>query len=790
LLMKTNTKKIVLLDAHAIIHRAYHALPGFSTKDGDPTGALFGVCTMLFKIIDDFNPDAIIACYDLPEKTFRHEAYAEYKGGRAKTDDELVFQLEQSRSIFHAFNIPIYDLPGFEADDMLGTIVEQTKDERGISIIIASGDMDTLQLVEGDRVRVYTLKKGIKDTIIYNEKAVIERYGFTPVLLPDYKALRGDPSDNIIGVPGIGDKTATDLVKNFGAVEHILSLAKDRPETLKEAGIKDRMIHLLATHEEEALFSEVLATIRRDAPIDFVIPDGHWKDGVNTKLVIELLDRFEFRSLVPRIKTLFSVEEEVALAPVIVDEEVFQKARICYWLLDSEKTNPKPEDILSFTKKSSIEDALIHLETLISKEGLDFVYNDIELPIVPIIKTMEETGISVDVSVLSGLSKTYHKELASIQEKIYTLSGGEFNINSPKQMSEVLFEKMGLPTKGIKKNATGGYSTQADQLEKLEEYPIIAEILRYREVQKVLSTYIDALPLSVRADGKIHAEFIQTGTTTGRFSSNNPNLQNIPSSLVLGREVRNAFVSRPGYSLVACDYSQIELRVAALLSQDEALLSIFSAGEDVHASVASRVFGVPVGEVTKEMRRRAKVINFGIIYGMGVLALKKSLGGTKEEAEQFLASYFKQFPRVKGYLDETKVSARETGFTKTLFGRKRFFPAIKSNVPFIRAMAERMAINAPIQGTATADIVKLAMKYTFNRIKKEGLLGDVLLLMQVHDELIFEVRDSLVDTVVPMLVSEMEKEIPKEFLGDKVCPPIVVDAQVGKSWGNMAPYKK
>jgi DNA polymerase I len=793
--MKNKKKKIVLLDAHAIIHRAYHALPGFATKDGDPTGALFGVCTMLFKIIKDFKPDSIIACYDLPEKTFRHEAYEAYKGGRGKTDDELVLQLESSRSIFEAFNIPIYDKVGFEADDILGTIVEETLDNKDVEIVIASGDMDTMQLISGDKVVVYTLKKGIKDTVTYNEDAMRDRFGFGPELLPDYKGLRGDPSDNIMGVPGIGEKTGTILISNFGTVENILDLAKNNPDKLKEVGIKDRIVGLLVEHEEEALFSKTLATIRRDVPIDFVVPENHWKDGVDLSLITELLEKFEFRSLLGRVHDILDIEisekDKVSVEDLGEEETLsFEKAQIALWLLDSDKTNPSLDDILFFTKKKNIKDALGMLEKSIADQGLDFVYHDIELPIMSVIKNMEKAGISINTKALDKLSKKYHKELQGLESKIYNLAGMEFNIRSPKQLGEVLFEKMNLPTKGIKKNTSGGHSTRADQLEKLSDHEIISFLLRYRELQKVLSTYIDALPGYVGEDGRIHAEFDQAGTTTGRFSSNNPNMQNIPSSDILGKEIRKSFVASKGNYLVSYDYSQVEIRVAAILSQDEKLLEIFQKGEDVHAGVAMHVFGVGKDEVTKDMRRRAKVINFGIIYGMGVLSLKKSLGGTKKEAEEFMANYFNQFPAVKTYLEEVKEFAREKGYTETLFGRKRFFPSIKSKVPFIRAMAERMAINAPIQGTATADIVKIAMRAVDEKIKEKGWEKDVVMIMQVHDELVFEVKKTVLPEMALVIRDVMERSIPEKFLKGRASTPLVVDILYGEDWGSLRPYEE
>ncbi|VAW13140.1 DNA polymerase I, partial [hydrothermal vent metagenome] len=744
-----NKKILVLLDVHAILHRAYHALPDFVSKKGEPTGGLYGLSAMLIKIIRELKPDYIAACYDLPEPTFRHEAYKEYKKGRAKAQDDLIHQIKRSRDIFEAFNIPIYDKPGFEADDLLGTIAEQVKKQKDIKTIIASGDMDTLQLVEGDSVVVYTLKKGINDTIIYDEKGVEERFGFSPELLIDYKGLRGDPSDNIIGIAGIGEKTATTLLQKFGKLEDIYKKLKKDEEAFVNAGIKPRMINLLKEGEEEAIFSKTLATIKRDVPIEFFLPEKKWQESFEPEKTEKLFAELDFRRLRERVREISGGEaktqEEWSRPDLdhLDNKEDLKKAQIALWLINSDITNPDLEDILEYTGKSTLEESLPVLLGVVEKNGLQKVLNDVELPIVPIIEEAQNTGVLVDTPYLKKLSKEYHKKLASLESKIWKLAGGEFNINSPKQMGEVLFDKMGLSTKGLKKTAGGSRSTRESELVKLkDEHEIIKHILAYRELQKLLSTYIDNIPQMVGLpapsgerqagkDDRLHTTLNQTGTTTGRMSSTNPNMQNIPARDGLGKAIRNAFVAEKGHSFVAFDYSQIEMRILAVLAKDEKLTKVFKDGKDVHSSVASFVFGVPEDKVSKDMRRKAKVINFGIIYGMGVNSLKANLGGTRAEAQEFYDNYFKAFPKIAAYFDGVKKDANKKGFTETMFGRRRYFKGIKSSIPYIRSMAERMAINAPIQGTA-ADVIKIAMKKADEKLKTEGLADKAHLLLQIH----------------------------------------------------------
>lgn len=796
-------KKIILLDSHAIIHRAYHALPDFNNSQGEPTGAIYGLSTMLFKIITELKPDYVIACFDLPKKTFRHEAYENYKAGRVKTDDALIFQLTRARDFFRTFSIPIYECEGFEADDLLGTITEQLKSQKDkYEIVIASGDMDTLQLVKQDFVYVYTLKKGINDTILYDEKKVFERFGFAPSFLPDYKGLRGDPSDNIIGIKGIGEKTATSLISKYSTIENIYKNIKKNESDFKEIGITERILNLLKEGEDEALFSKTLATIRLDAPIKFNIPKKKWIKEVDKEKVANLFRELEFKSLQGRFLKLFEGEidnkkEETNSENHLEDKAEIEKAKIAYWLLNSERTNPDFDDIVHYNGSRNFKEAITRLEEDIKKEKLEYVYRNIEIPIISIIKKMETNGILIDLKYFKKISEEYHLELKKIEDKIFELVGQEFNINSPKQIGEIIFGKLGISTKGIKKSAGGSISTRESELEKLvDSHPVIREILKYRELQKLLSTYIDTIPSLVGEDGRLHASFIQTGTTTGRFASNNPNLQNIPTRSERGKSIRNAFISKEGYSLVSFDYSQIELRIAALLSQDSYFIKSFKEGKDIHQAVAMKVFGVDENGLTKEMRRRAKIINFGILYGMGVNALRQNLltedseTGQKaevgrQEAQNFYDNYFMQFPQIASYLENIKIFAKKYGYTETLFGRKRYFPTIKSPIPFIRATAERMAINAPIQGTATADIIKIGMKKAEETLSRNNLSDKANLILQVHDELIYEVKDEYCKEVSSAVKKSLENIIPKEFLGDKEDVPLVVSVSIGKNWGDL-----
>lgn len=796
---KFGRERLVLLDAHAIIHRAYHALPDFTSPTGEPTGALYGLSSMLLRIITDLEPDYIAACYDLPGPTVRHEAYEGYKATRAKSDDALTHQLTSSRRVFEAFCIPIYEREGFEADDILGTIVEKLKDDEGLEIVIASGDMDTLQLID-ERVTVYTLKKGLNDTILYDRKAVETRFGFPPELIPDYKGLRGDPSDNIKGVPGVGEKTATQLIIEFGSVEDIYGIVKKDKELLVKKGITPRMVSVLEAHEEDARFSKALAVIRRDAPISFVLPAARWQEHPDLGGIRVLFEELGFRSLRPRLEALLKThqkeedegggeeEDEKKEQKEVIPETKLREAKVILSLLYSEFTNPNPEEILAYASTRSFDEAYVFLEKKLEEVGrVKDVYTTIEKPLVPVIMKMEEDGVLVDKKELETLCAVYTKERNSIAQKIYTAAHKEFNIASPKQLSEVLFDDLQLGSKGQKKTATGQRSTKESELIKLRElHPIIDDILEYRELQKLLSTYIEAIPPLLDEESRLHTSFVQIGAATGRMASQNPNLQNIPVKDERGRAIRKAFIAPKSSILIALDYSQIELRIAAFLSKDEQLCDIFKNGRDVHQEVAARVFKVAPGKVDAEMRRRAKVINFGILYGMGVNSLKQALGTSVADAHQFYDEYFSTFTTLSKFLENTKGFARKQGYTETLFGRRRQFPEMKSPLPYVRAQAERTAINAPIQGTQ-ADIIKLAMVRIHNWLLEKGIREETKLLLQIHDELVYEVTEEQADSVANAIRSIMESVV---SLQETNGVPIIVEAKKGHSWGEMKPLER
>lgn len=821
-------KRIVLLDTHAIIHRAYHALPDFRAKDGTPTGALFGLSTMLASIIRELKPDYIFACYDLPGKTFRHEAFEEYKGTRKKGDDDLVTQLISSHEIIEALGIPIYAEPGFEADDIIGTIAHKFANKTDYDIIVASGDMDTLQVIQDKHVRVFTLKKGLSDTVLLDEDAVIARFGFEPKYIPDYKGLRGDASDNIPGVPGVGEKTGMILISNFHTIENLYQILKKSPDVVKAAGVTDRIIRILIENEDGAIFSKMLASIRTDAPVKIEIPKKTWVETFDREKADKTFKKYEFKNMLARFdgvtskagsaeivsssslssnklsrsssKTVSATStgtknnkaEALTAKPKTllessIDTTSFEEAKLMLWLLDSENTNPDLETILEQTDAPTFEEAKKILEEKIQKEKkLLWLYEKIEKPLVPIVEKMSSRGILMDKAYLEILSKNIHKEITVLEKEIKTLAGEDFNLNSPKQLSHVLFEVLNLPTKGLKKRKDGLYSTDVDTLNKFaEEYPVVAKMIEYRELEKLRSTYIDAWPTMLDGSDVLHPRFILTGAATGRFSSQNPNVQNIPIRGERGKEVRRAFIARPGYTLVALDYSQIELRVVALLSQDPSLIKVFNSGSDIHSEVASRLYNVSADEVTKDMRRHAKVINFGILYGMGSTALAKEMGISRNDAKNVIDTYFSRFPKVAQYIESVLQDARQTGYTETLFGRRRRIPNIKSNIPYLRAMAERMAGNAPIQGTATADIVRMAIVEIEKMLKKEGLASDVFLLLQIHDELVFEINDTVLDKATRFIKAVMESPLPVEFTGTMETVPIITETHHGKNWGDM-----
>lgn len=783
---KDGTRRLVVLDSHAIIHRAYHAIPGLSSSKGEPTGALYGLISMLLRIIEDLKPDYIVAARDLPGMTHRHELFEEYKATRKEAEPELVVQLEKAPDVFKAFGIPLYEAAGFEADDVIGALVRQARRVKNLNIVIASGDLDTLQLVEGKRVQVYTLRKGLSDTILYDEDRVRERYGFGPEHIPDYKALRGDPSDNIPGVRGIGDKTATELIEEFGFLEEIYEALETRTDTFTER-VKPRTVELLRNGRADALRSKKLAKISVHAPITFELPAERWKLTDHTDHILSLCDELEFRSLKERIRSIISGSlgtERETPAELPPSAEIIETA-IALWLIAPEITNPGFEEILRYAHTDNFASAREKIFSDLRATGrLREVYEKIEKPLIPVVQRLNETGVFLDTNYLRKLGREYGRELNVIAGRVFAHAGHEFNINSPRQLAVVLFDELGIALQRHKKTSTGMRTTREEELERLvSTHPIIADVLAYRRLQKLLSTYIEKMPALVGSDGRLRAEFLQAGTATGRMASQNPNLQNIPVKTELGRRIRTAFAAEYGRVLIAIDYSQIELRIAAGLSGDAKLISVFERGGDVHAAVAAEVFHVPPEHVDYEMRRRAKIINFGILYGMGVHALRSALGEdvSRDEAARFFSEYFADFSGLARFIERTKAEARRLGYTETLFGRRRYFPAFKSALPNLVAQAERMAINAPIQGTQ-ADIIKLAMVKVDRLIEESGWRQRAKLILQVHDELVYEVDERDSDDVAKALKLAMESVVsPEELHG----VPIVAEVRVGRNWGDM-----
>jgi len=791
---KEQKEKLILLDSHAIIHRAYHALPEFSAAStGEPTGALYGLVAMLIKIINDLKPDYIVAAFDLSGPTFRHEAAESYKAGRKENEKDLELQLERAKDVFKAFGIPIYSCPGFEADDIIGTIVHKILNPKSKilnpDVIIASGDMDTMQLVDGKKVQVYTLKKGLNDTILYDEKKGVERFGFPPKKLIDYKGLRGDPSDNIVGVKGIGEKTATELIQKYGAIEEIYKVLKK-----EKADVRERIKNILLEGEEEALFSKTLATIRTDAPINFKLP-AEWKENFDLEKVLALFKILGFRTLSERVKKLAENSEtgqktalssrarDARSAPADAVRDAFlpqlqnsleeKESCLALWVIDSNITAPTIEDVMNFTGAKDLKGAKKTIEEELDKRKVRYVFEQIEKPLMEVVERMNNTGIKIDNKILSKLAEIYHQELSRLEKEIWKEAGEEFNINSPKILGGILFAKLGLAQKRQKKTPGGALSTRESELEKLrDKHPIIGLILEYRELAKLLNTYIDAIPPLLDKNSRLHSTFIQSGAATGRMASNNPNLQNIPIKSALGRAIRTAFVAEKGFKLLSLDYSQIELRLAAILSEDKKFIEIFKNGEDVHKAVAEKI-GIE--------RWQAKAINFGILYGMGVTALQANLKSDRKTAQEFYNEYFETFTELAAYIERVKAEASRKGFTETLFGRRRYFTGFKSPLPYVRAQAERMAINAPIQGTQ-ADIIKIAMKKIDDHIKRNGETEKIRLVLQVHDELVYEAAEELVDEAAKNFKKIMEIIVPPEQLSGV---PIVAEAHTGNNWGEM-----
>lgn len=915
-------KKFAIIDANAVIHRGFHALPPLTTKSGVLVNAVYGFANILLKVLKDIKPDYIAVCFDVARHTFRNELYEDYKAHRESGPDELYAQIDMVKELIGAFNMPIYALKGYEADDLIGSLVKKMA-KKDFENIIVTGDMDALQLVD-EKTRVYTLRKGMADTIIYDEAGVSGKYGFGPELVVDFKALRGDPSDNIPGVAGVGEKTATELIKKFGPIEKlylwVASLAKLDEEKLDkklaEKGIKMRVYKQLVADKKQAFLSKKLATIKQDVKIDFKLDEARVRP-FNAEKVGELFFEWDFKSLIAKIPaaekiitkgqaSLFVenkegiedfkirsgyelVDSQEKLDKLVVkmsgqkelavdtetdgldpfksnligmsfcwqdgeayyipvgnldlrgvgkilanskikkighnikfDLEVLEKAgfelrgvafdtMVASYLLNSGSRQHKLDTVV-FTElgyemtpiesligkgKSQIsmsrvdlgrvadyaaEDAdytwrvYAKLKKQLEKNRLDDLMEKIENPLIEVLARMETNGVRLDEIFLKEMSKELAVRIKELEAKIFKKAGVKFNVRSPLQLKEILFERLNISTMGLAKIKTG-ISTAASELDKLQgAHPIVDLILEHRELSKLKSTYTDALPGLVNPQtGRIHASFNQTVTATGRLSSSDPNLQNIPIRTSLGRKIRRAFVAPRGYKIMAVDYSQIELRVAAAMSGDRKMIEAFRKHEDFHARTAAEVFGVAIDRVEPEMRRKAKEVNFGILYGLGARGLAQRTGSSYDEALEFIERYFEAYSDLKEYLEETIALAHAQEYAETLFGRKRYLPEINTTHQQLRAAAERMAINHPLQGTA-ADLMKMAMIRVDKLINKEFKEGEVKMVLQVHDELVFEVKESVVKKAGKLIREEMETVY-------KLKVPIEVEVGVGKNWG-------
>lgn len=880
-------KLLVIIDGNAIIHRAYHALPPMTTKNGTMVNAVYGFTSMLLKVIHDLKPTHIVVSFDVAGKTFRDELYDKYKATRVKAEQSLYDQIPLVYEVVEAFGIPIYTKEGFEADDVIGTIAQKAK-KQDMQTTIVTGDMDMLQLVD-DRVNVYELRKGMSDIVIFDSAKVKERYGFGPERVVDYKALRGDVSDNIPGIRGIGEKTASELIQKYGGIDEMYKKIRNSKSDIRKK-IKPGILKKLDEGEKDARISYTLASIRRDVTgLSFSLKDAEWELKDRDRIVA-LFQHFDFPSLLKRIPGMETAhaatpnqgrKKAVPKTPVVqVTDESFgdffaslksatrviakeiadtgflfllddtayaidmaslgdmrqQKflsvfarrdllvighdvkllvkailergadwraalfdVMIASYVLNSStrahdmksivlrelgKELPPVSDQISLfgARPEAVVEELLFLPGLYEKyhkalldRGDIGLFEKIEMKLVPILAQIELNGVAIDTELLGKLSKEIAKDIDQVTKKIWKEAGVEFNVASSAQLREVLFEKMNLPLQGIKKGKTG-YSTAASELEKLRGlHPVIEMIEEHRELAKLQNTYVDVLPTLVNKKiGRLHTSFNQAVAATGRLSSSDPNLQNIPIRTSLGKQIRNAFIAEEGNVLVAADYSQIELRIVASLADDKTMIEIFKEGKDIHVATAAAINGVPENQVTKEMRSAAKEVNFGVLYGMGAYGLSSRTGISQGEAQDFIQKYFEQFHSVKAYIDRMLRLAKKEGYVETLFGRRRYIPELQADNYQLRSAGERMAVNMPIQGTA-ADLMKLAMIAVDEKLR--GMDG-VRMILQVHDELVFEVKKGLEEKVSEIVKREMEGVA-------KLRVPIEVHVSSGKRWGEL-----
>jgi DNA polymerase-1 len=913
-------KKLVIIDGHSLLHRAWHALPPLTTKKGLVVNAIFGYFSILFKILKDLQPDYLATSFDLGKSAARTTDFADYKAQRVRQEAGFYEQIPMLQEALLKMGIPIYTKEGFEADDVIGTITKQTlKENDDVEVYVVSSDNDLLQLV-GDGALVYMPKIGVGNFTLYDEAGVKEKYdGLNPRQIIDYKALKGDSSDNIPGVPGVGDKTAINLIKEFGSIEKLYEILKTNPEKLKEKKelkFTDRIIKLLIDNEELAFKCQKLARLITDVPIDFKLFDAELKP-FDMQTVNEICQEYEFFTLPDKVptflrgqntnkstektrppeekknyrlienlsdlknfltelteKNIFAFDTETTglddvAAEIIGCSFSWKKNQGVFIYLNHEQQaeflkeiktvleNPKtvkighnlkfdwkimrkygiemngvlvdtmiashllnPDqrhhdlDHLAFSElktnttsflemsgwdgKSDLAELMKNLdhqklsdyacadadnafqlweifETMLDEKKLLPLFHNIEMPLMSILAEMEQNGIKIDLPYFANLEEKFSRELEKIDKQIFELAGEEFNINSPKQIKAIIFDKLEISTENIKKTKTG-QSTAAGELEKLKgEHEIIDLILQHRHLDKLLSTYIKSLPLLVKADGKIHTSFNQTITRTGRLSSSNPNLQNIPIKDETGRAIRKGFLAEKGHVLISADYSQIELRIIASLAQDKEMINAFTNDEDIHASTAAKINDLPIDKVSKELRNKAKAINFGVMYGLSAFGLANQINISRGEAQEFIDKYFQLYTAIPTYFDKLVKFAQENGYVETLFGRRRYIPDINASVQMVRKAAERTAINTPIQGTA-ADLMKIAMI----NIKKELLdkNSDLHLLLQVHDELVFSAPTDKAEKYGEQIRKIMENIY-------KLAVPLIVNVEINERWGEM-----
>lgn len=870
--------KLLLIDGNSIMNRAFYGIPDMTTNDGRHTNAIYGFLNIILKVIEEEQATHICVAFDLKKKTFRHEMYEAYKGTRKGMPEELHEQMPRIKEILQAMHIRIVEQEGFEADDLIGTLSKKGERE-GFAVTILSGDRDLLQLATDTvLVRIPKTKHGKTEVEDYYAKNVVETYGVTPLIFIDMKGLMGDTSDNIPGVPGIGEKTAAKLLAEYGDLDGVYAAV----DSMKASRMKQNLIE----NKDLAYLSKTLATIKLDCPIPFEFSEATYHDPFNAE-AYTLFEDLELKSFYKR----FSVEkkEELTFETVLIDDidgynallaklqkakevsfawitqdgealgvavcmdlehvylirfmmfiteamvagnllalsrdyqvqlacmhvkkllsfldfheedAVFDAGLAAYLLQPNQSeyeydtlakvyldvTLPSEKEMLGKEKLGyfSFEDERVQkwmayqaivpykiksvLREKLKETGMESLYDEMELPCLYALYEMEKNGIRVDGEALHQYGKKLRTRIEELTAEIHAMAGEEFNINSPKKLGEILFEKLGL--KNGKKTKTG-YSTSAEVLEKLKNaHPIIPKILEYRQLTKLNSTYAEGLAGYIRADGRIHGKFHQTVTVTGRISSADPNLQNIPTRMPLGREIRKVFIPEEGSVFVDADYSQIELRVLAHMSGDAALIAAYQADEDIHAITASQVFDVPLDQVDSTLRRKAKAVNFGIVYGISSFGLGQDLDISRKEAEGYIEKYFATYGKVKEFLDRTVEDAKKNGYTVTMFGRRRPIPELASSNFMTRSFGERAAMNAPVQGTA-ADIIKIAMVRVNRRLKEEHLQSK--LVLQIHDELIIETKKEELEIVQKILVEEM-------MHAADLTVPLLVDANVGDSW--------